>query len=108
MKADLELDLFKTQWIIEKCKNINYAVDLYGALCNNRFFKNDEKWTCSWRQAGGIIADIRNIGEDYLHFYCSGNESIVTSEIANDLLNLGWTYKPYESRLTPGIYRNEW
>ncbi len=108
MKANLELDLFKTQWIIEKCKNINYAIDLYGALCNNRFFKNDEEWSCSWRQAGGIIADIRNIGEDYLHFYCSGNESIVTSEIANDLLNLGWIYKAYEPRLKPGIYRNEW
>ena len=108
MKADLEHDLSKTEWIAQKCQNVSYAIDLYGALCNNKFYKNDEEWVCSWRQAGGIVADIRNMGEDYLNFYCSGNESIVTSEIANDLLNLGWIYKPYEPRLKPGLYRNEW
>ncbi len=108
MKANLEFDLFKTQWIAEKCKDIYYATDLYGALCNNRFFKNDEEWTCSWRQAGGIVADLRNIGEEYIDFYCSGNESIVTTEVANDLLNLGWVYKPYETKLESGIYRNDW
>jgi hypothetical protein len=108
LKSDLELDLFKTQYIAEKCKDINYAIDLYGALCNNRFFKNDEEWTCSWRQAGGIVADLRNIGEDYMDFYCSGNESVVTPEISNDLLSLGWSIKPYEPKLEPGIYRNVW
>ena len=42
---------------------------------------------------------------DYMDWYCSGigadnfegyvAESCVTSEIANDLLNLGWIIKPY-------------
>lgn len=108
MKANLEFDLFKNDWISTKCQDIEYAIDLYGALCNNRFFKNDEKWTCSWRQSGGIVADLRKQGETYLDFYCSGNESVVTSEIANDLLNLGWHYKPYEPRLVEGLYRNVW
>jgi len=108
MKADLEYDLFKTDWIVSKCKNSKYAQNLYAALCNNRFFKSDEEWTCSWRQAGGIVADIRNIGEGYMDFYCSGNESVVTPEISNDLLNLGWLIKPYEPKLEPGIYRNVW
>ena len=55
---------------------------------------------------------------DYLDWYCSGasegtipgyvSEGFVTSEISNDLLNLGWTHKPYEPRLEPGLYRNDW
>lgn len=108
MKANLEQDLLKVDWIAEKCQDPFYARDLYGALCNNRFFKNDEEWTCSWRHAGGLVADLRNKGEDYMDFYCSGNEGQVTSEIRNDLLNLGWVVKPYEPRLEPDIYRNEW
>ena len=68
--------------------------------------------------AGGIVADLRDTGEEYTDWYCSGilgdeidgyvPESVATSEIVNDLLNLGWTIKPYEPRLEPGVYRNEW
>ena len=107
-KPNLDFDLMKSEYIAEKCKDPFYARDLYGALCNNRFFKNDQEWTCSWRMSGGIVADLRNKGENYLDFYCSGNESVVTEEIEKDLLDLGWTIKPYESKLQPGIYRNEW
>lgn len=66
MKADLEYDLFKTDWIVSKCKNSKYAQNLYAALCNNRFFKNDEEWTCSWRHSGGIVAELRNTFKDDL------------------------------------------
>ena len=116
MKADLEYDLFKTYWIASKCKNSKYAQNLYSALCNNRFFKNDEEWTCSWRMSGGIVADLRNQGESYLDYYCSGmvdkegyvSEGFVTDEIRLDLMKLGWTIEPYEPRLEPGIYTNKW
>ena len=123
MKADLEYDLFKTDWIVSKCKNPKYAQNLYAALCNNRFFKNDEEWTCSWRHSGGIVAELRNIfiddltkQQDYIDWYCSGMADIdgylpegeVSSEITNDLLNLGWSIKPYEPKLEPSIYRNVW
>jgi hypothetical protein len=106
MTPDLEKDLLKVDYIIQKCKNNDvYAQNLYAALCNNKFFKNNEEWTCSWRMSGGIVAGIRNMGEDYIDWYCSGigcktqgyvPESVVTSEIRNDLLNLGWVVKPYE------------
>ena len=43
-----------------------------------------------------------------MDFYCSGNESVVTAEIQKDLLDLGWTIKPYEPRLKPGLYKNDW
>ena len=120
MKADLEHDLFSCEYIRNKCKNSEiYSQNLYASLCNNRFFKNDEKWTCSWRMAGGIVADLRDKGEQYTDWYCSGilgtgnvegyvPESVVTPEITNDLLNLGWIIKPYEPRLESGVYRNEW
>jgi hypothetical protein len=129
MKASLEYDLLKTDWIVYKCKNSDkYAQNLYAALCNNLFYKNDEEWSCSWRYAGGIVAEIRDDGKlidlynhrtgDYMDWYCSGigsdpeigyvAEGEVTSEIANDFLNLGWIVKTYEPLFEPGIYRNEW
>lgn len=119
MKFDLEQDLLSSAYIKDKCKNSDsYSQNLYAALCNNRFFKEEQEWTCSWRMSGGIVADIRDVGEDYMSFYCSGivcdhiseyvPESVVTDEIREDLLKLGWTIKPYEPRLNPGIYRNDW
>ena len=120
----LEYDLRTTDWVIEKVKADRvYAQHLYAAMCNNDFQRNDvwpiltdKTWSCSWRYAGGIIADIRGEG-DYLDWYCSGivdvdaeqwdilsddskkrlldnkahvAESDVTDEIRKDLFKLGW------------------
>lgn len=113
MKNNLEYDLRSSEYIAEKCKVDSYAQNLYAALCNNDFMRNEmwpilkeETWGCSWRYAGGIIADILQHG-DYLDWYCSGigdglgngdgdgskgyvAEGIVTDEIHADLLSLGW------------------
>ena len=121
---NLEYDLVTTEWIIEKVKADKvYAQHLYAAMCNNDFQRNDvwpiltdKTWSCSWRHAGAIIANIRGEG-DYLDWYCSGivgedqeqwdilsddskkriletkahvAESDVTDEIRKDLLKLGW------------------
>jgi hypothetical protein len=108
-KDNLEYDLRSTDWILEKVRNSKvYAQNLYAALCNNDFQKRDvlpilknKTWGCSWRYAGGIIADMRKEG-DYIDWYCSGiresempdngyvSESVVTEEIEQDLLKLGW------------------
>ena len=126
-KDNMEYDLRSTQWIIDKTKNDDvYAQHLYASMCNNDFTKNDvwpilteKKWSCSWRHAGGIIADMQEKG-DYIDWYCSGirdskeldddefqsltkeqqeyylqgkkfvPESCVTDEIREDLLKLGW------------------
>ena len=123
-KDNLEYDLRTTDWIIEKAKSDKiYAQHLYAAMCNNDFMRNDvwpilteKKWSCSWRHAGSIIADMREEG-DYMDWYCSGivdldedhleiasdekkkaylesrayvSESVVTEEIRKDLLKLGW------------------
>lgn len=108
-KNNLEYDLRSSEYIVEKCKNKAYAQNIYAALCNNEFIKNDvvqilteETWSCTWRYAGGIVADL--VGEgDYLDWYCSGirhddgemtslyvSEGDVTDEIKDDLFKLGW------------------
>lgn len=113
---NLEYDLLTTEWILEKVRSSeSYAQNLYAAMCNTASVKldiipilKDERWRCSWRSAGGIIADMRGEG-DYIDWYCSGigndemgfglsgkrgngyvAESVVTDEIAADLKTLGW------------------
>ena len=112
-KNNMEYDLRSTQWICEKVRNSdNYAQNLYAAMCNRDFMRNDvvpilkeETWSCTWRYAGGIVADMRLKG-DYIDWYCSGirgdsddenlysikyvAEGVVTDEIREDLLKLGW------------------
>lgn len=102
---NLELELLSSEYILAKIKNEVYAQNLYAALCNNQFIKNEifplikeDTWSCTWRYAGGIIADMRQEG-DYLDWYCSGigennkafvGEGYVTDEIRADLFKIGW------------------
>lgn len=102
IKHDLDLDLMRSEYIVNKCRDKIYAQHLYAAMCNNDFVKNGQKWMTSWRAAGGIVADIRNCGENYLDWYCSGignipnhmPEGSVSDEIRKDLLSLGWNIEP--------------
>jgi hypothetical protein len=124
---NMEYDLRSTPWICDKVKSDDvYAQNLYAAMCNNEFQRNDmmpilkdQKWSCSWRSAGGIVSDMQEQG-DYIDWYCSGirdtspieqsewdiltleeqqryketeayvPESVVTDEIRSDLKKLGW------------------
>jgi len=107
---NLEYDLRSTKWICNKAKASDaYAQNIYAALCNQDWQKNEvwlllkgETYSCSWRYAGGIVADMREQG-DYIDWYCSGikgdndshgdgfvPESTVTEEICEDFFKLGW------------------
>ena len=124
---NMEYDMSQADWFLSKVRGSdNYAQNLYAALCNNDFQKQevwsilkDQTWSCSWRYAGGIVADMQGQG-DYIDWYCSGirdakildddefsaltkeqqesyiqgkkfvPESCVTDEIRQDLLKLGW------------------
>lgn len=117
-KNNLEWDLRTTDWILEKVRTSeSYAQNLYAAMCNNGFIKNEmwpilaeQEWSCTWRYAGGIIADMLQQG-DYIDWYCSGirggplggtedetawdqkgyvGEGMITEEIEEDLFKLGW------------------
>jgi hypothetical protein len=108
-ESNLEYDLRSNQWICNKAKaSDTYAQNIYAALCNQDWQKNDvwpllkgQIYSCSWRYAGGIVADMREEG-DYINWYCSGirdqddpnngfvPESHVTDEIREDFFKLGW------------------
>ena len=113
---NLEEDIRTCAWMLKKVQDREtYAQNLYAAMCNNVFQPNevwprlrDEYWSCSWRSAGGIVAELRGQG-DYIDWYCSGifgageadsfqgyvSESTVTDEIRQDLFAIGWTVEPY-------------
>lgn len=116
---NLTEDLWFSPVIREKVKEKRYAQNLYAAMCNMRWQKSEmwpvlkaELWSVTWRSAGEIVADLRNNGETYLDWYCSGirgaadyeddiiegyvEESFVTNEIREDLRKLGWHPVPYD------------
>ena len=126
MKYDLVEDIRNSPEIMAKLRQEDryYAQNLYCAWCNMQWCKRDtwpilaeQYWTASWRSAGGIVANLRNKGEDYMDYYCSGikggisydpaddddyfekhkyvSEGEVTEEITNDLDKLGWFPVPY-------------
>jgi hypothetical protein len=120
-KDNLEYDLRSTIWILEKARAQDYyAQNIYAAMCNMRWQRvgmwpalKDQYWSCSWRSAGGIVADMLGKG-DYIDWYCSGMgglnrefdgdetneqwrartgyvpEGTVTEEIRKDFQILGW------------------
>ena len=119
-KPNLEIDLMQCDWIVAKAKaNKSYAQNIYAALCNTEWQKREiwpilkeETWYCTWRYAGGLVANILGEG-DYLDWYCSGigdglgngdedgsknyaPEGRITDEIEEDFLKLGWVPIPLE------------
>jgi len=91
-KEDVEICLS------EKLKsNDEYAVDFYRAICNMRWRKGESVYSCTWRYAGEFIARLRDQGEDYLDFYCSGGEGRVSNEVELDLQDLGWMKFEWET-----------
>jgi hypothetical protein len=112
---NLDIDVCLCDSIVGKIRtNDTYAQNFYAALCNRSWYEQDaweilrdRTWSCSWRYAGSIVADIRGSG-DYIDWYCSGMKSghpddidldlskdyvpegTVTDEIRFDLMSIGW------------------
>lgn len=94
--VNLEKDLInsnETRFLVQT--DPDFAQQLYAALCNIRWFKNGEEYTCSWRYAGGLVAGLEAEGKDYMDFYCSGNEGTVSEQVEKALGALGWTWEEY-------------
>jgi hypothetical protein len=110
MTYNLEQELYDSRRICNKAAGqTEYCQNLYAALCNNEFQKltvdailSDEKWSCTWRYAGGIASKLFNKlkKQDYMEFYCFGiwheiknhyvTEGFVSEEIREDLLSINW------------------
>ena len=127
---NMEFDMRSSDWMVAKVRASRvYAQNLYAAMCNNEFQEfdvwpilKDDRWSASWRSAGGIVADLRGEG-DYIDWYCSGirnneplepgewdswtpeqqtfykeglafvGEGMITDEIHEDLKRLGWVFR---------------
>ena len=127
---NMEFDMRSSEWMVAKVRESRvYAQHLYAAMCNNDFQQlevlpilKDQRWSASWRSAGGIVADMRGEG-DYIEWYCSGirndlpledgeweswtleqqtyykegqafvGEGLITDEIKEDLKKLGWIFR---------------
>lgn len=110
---DLSEEMRRDRIVIDYLRDRAIATDFYSALCNVDWYPNrpaipdDERiiralqgyryrpWHCSWRAAGGIIADIRNANhgtkEDYMDFYCAGAEGVVSDLVKECFDRMGWT-----------------
>jgi len=114
---DLEHEMEKDAIVIAYLADDDIAREFYAALCNMRWKKitdtpEDQQiinklkgidpniWNCSWRCSGGIIADIRNVhynrAEDYMDFYCSGNEGFVSERVEECFTRMGWKQCPWD------------
>jgi hypothetical protein len=69
-----------------------FAKNFYASLCNTVWFNKSTQdiYSCSWRYAGGFVAKIRRKGENYLDFYCSGEEGEYHRDVYNELNKLGY------------------
>lgn len=116
LEFNLESDIGNNKEIISLLLDREMACDFYRALCNMRWKKIENYseedrlvdtlkgvdptvWHCSWRHAGGIIADIRNLNyntsEGYMDFYCSGGEGRVSEKVNECFNKMGWTQYPW-------------
>lgn len=88
----------------EKIQDTNFAQKLYDCLCNTIWYNkiNKDIYSCSFRTAGGIVADLRNKGEDYSDFFCNSfsGEGAYHKEIYEPLNQSGYQaiqYKKFDN-----------
>lgn len=73
-----------------------FCENVWSALAN-KIWRNIDgaEFACTFRYAGGLIADIRGSG-NYMDWYCSGPCETVTEEIENGMAVLGWSHHNYD------------
>lgn len=94
----------------------SFAQAVYAALSNMRWQpiadsnQPEEPYSCSWRRAGRLVAELRNglLGgdEEYTDWYCSGSagegvqkEGEVRDDVRARLAELGWQPLPWPDDL---------
>lgn len=115
-RVDLEKEMKEDKILIGLLADRDIAVEFYSALCNMRWRKiacmsdadlimdklkgtESDLWSSTWRNSGGMIADIRNdhynTVEDYMDFYCKGNEGHVSDRVKECFKRMGWEPAPW-------------
>ena len=68
----------------------DFCEDLWSSMANVEWLNKDgSEFSCTFRYAGGLIADIREEGS-YMDWYCSGEYATVSEEIENKMKSIGW------------------
>ena len=86
-------------WFIEQLKSDDkFACAFYASLCNLLWYhgKSRQTFSGSWRWNGGFVADLREKGESYMDFYCSGGEGVIESKMQKVAKGMGFRIVPYE------------
>lgn len=94
-----ERDLHSNAAFRERCLDDDFAGKLYVSLENQDWYRQragevEEKFGCSWRSAGELVASLRD-GKDecYMDWYChhpGGESCMVFPEVEAALGELGW------------------
>lgn len=75
-------------------KDVDLAVELYRALCNNIWIRGDEKIDFTWRAAGEEVAALRTEAgcpvEEVTDYYLSGGEGEVSPWVETKMAALGF------------------
>ena len=104
-----ERDVGQSAKMLELLQYESFARAFYAGLCNRTWKKvydvdeehtlsvlrgESREYSCSWRHAGGFIAQLRNdyynTNEDYMDYYCSGNEGHLAQIVKDALEEIGW------------------
>lgn len=107
-----DLDNCNDPTFLKHLKDPTFCSELYAALTNTAWNKiahltqeqlvayklkhdlDDTAWSCTFRYASGMIADLRarkvNEPGDYMDWYCSGPEGTVSDRIKQFFESLGW------------------
>jgi len=77
-------------------ENEEFGKALWSALANVDWYHKDDPNSAaqgrSFRAAGSLIASMLCYG-DYLDWYCSGPDGVVSGEIAEAMASKGWRYE---------------
>ena len=96
-----ELFIMALNPYFDKFKDDDFAQEVYASLCNMKWrsiFKPKYEYSCSWRYAGGLVAEIRGKGESFLDYYFSGGEGVVTERVATFFKGLGFLPVLYKTK----------
>lgn len=92
------------EWIMDAFPNgfdHDTGTAMWTAFINRDVYTPDgELINGSFRWWGGVIADARNKGEDYLDYYCSYANDALVRDIERILESKGWKFN-YEAEICP-------
>jgi hypothetical protein len=97
---EVALQLLQTdmQRLEDRMRDDKFARELYRALANNRWTKEDESVALSWKRAEELINAVRRgLGAAPLVLAETGGEGVVDRSISAAFEPLGWRIEPLDT-----------